>query len=379
MSEDEVQETTTNEVLPGETSKPAKSTRERRLESHDSPFRGLAGKTYYLRQLFNLIFFLPGFFAGRQAKKIVATGKGKVCGYDDIIYTYPILPITGVLVGLSTMTDSQVALQAMGVIWAASLLIVLATIGEDISGRLIGAFIGVIIAICVAWVVLQTTGTVEVSDGLWKFLQIFDPTFTPGVPLLVSFGIFVLLVYSAVKSHLSLVLHINGNRWSPSKLNTEATFDSENHRCYARTPDWLERAIFGCRDLHIIPILEARSVKAGELNEAAVYSPMPLRVRDRDCFFEDSRGGLFRFRPVLHWLPQGSRTASSRSFFDQCADAQVFQYPLGIDRQSFVTKEVPAHFGHFIERLQLGVFAGWAFSSNRVVQRRILKGSSFPS
>jgi len=172
---------------------------------------------------------------------------------------------------------------------------------------------------------------------------------------------------------------------------------------------------------------------------------MPLRVRDRDCFFDDPRGGIFRFRPVLHWLPQGSRTASSRSFFDQCAAAQVFQYverqlklnpndscgthspvvnlsqhnrregpyrlcwermmtsrfgrgtihflivvelnyscrqtqyPLGIDRQSFVTKEVPAHFGHFIERLQLGVFAGWAFSSNRVVQRRILKGSSFPS
>ena len=69
-------------------------------------------------------------------------------------------------------------------------------------------------------------------------------------------------------------------------------------------------------------------------------SPMPLRVRDRDCFFEDPRGGIFRFRPVLHWLPQGSRTASSGSFFDQCADAQVFQYPLGIDRQSFVTKGI---------------------------------------
>ena len=68
------------------------------------------------------------------------------------------------------------------------------------------------------------------------------------------------------------MLHINGNRWSPSRLNTEATFDSENHRCYARTPDWLERAIFGCRDIHIIPILEARSVKAGELEEAAVFS-----------------------------------------------------------------------------------------------------------
>jgi hypothetical protein len=260
------------EEVKEEAPKPPKSTRDKRLESHESPFRGLAGKTFYLRQLYHLVFFLPGFFAGRQAKKIVATGKGKVCGYDDIIYTYPILPITGILVGLSYMTDSPVALQIMGVVWAISFIVIIATIGEDISGRLIGAFIGVIIAVCVAWVTLQTTGTAEVSGNLWKFLQTFDPTFTPGLPLLVSFGILMLLIYSAIKSHLSQVIHINGNRWSPSKLNTEATFDSENHRCYARTPDWLERAIFGCRDIHIIPILEARSAKAGELGEAAVFS-----------------------------------------------------------------------------------------------------------
>ena len=252
--------------------KPKKNTSDKRLESHESPFRGLAGKTFYLRQLFNLVFFLPGFFAGRQAKKIVATGKGKVRGYNDIIYTYPLLPITGLLVVLSYFIDSPVALQIMGVIWAISLIAIIATIGEDVSGRLIGAFIGVIIAICVAWVVLQSTGTAEVSGNLWKFLQTFDPTFTPGLPLLVAFGILMLLIYSAIKSHLSQIIHINGNRWSPSKLNTEATFDSENHRCYARTPDWLERAIFGCRDIHIIPILEARSAKAGELGEAAVFS-----------------------------------------------------------------------------------------------------------
>jgi hypothetical protein len=176
------------------------------------------------------------------------------------------------LIGLSSVTDNPASLQIMGVIWALSLLIILATIGEDISGRLIGAFIGVIIAVGAAWVVLQTTGTAEVNGSIWKFLQTFDPTFTPGLPLLVSFGILVLLVYSAIKSHLSQVLHISGNRWSPSKLNTEATFDSENHRCYARTPDWLERALYGCRDIHIIPILEARSAKAGELEEAAVFS-----------------------------------------------------------------------------------------------------------
>lgn len=249
-----------------------KTTSDKRLESHESPFRGLAGKTFYLQQLYNLIFFLPGFFAGRQAKKIVATGKGKVRGYNDIIYTYPLLPITGILVILSAVIDSPVALQIMGVIWALSLIAIIATIGEDVSGRLIGAFIGVIISIGVAWVVLQSTGTAEVSGNLWKFLQTFDPTFTPGLPLLVAFGILMLLIYSAVKSHLSQIIHINGNRWSPSKLNTEATFDSENHRCYARTPDWLERAIFGCRDIHIIPILEARSAKAGELGEAAVFS-----------------------------------------------------------------------------------------------------------
>jgi len=182
------------------------------------------------------------------------------------------LPITGILVGMSHLIDSPVALQIMGVVWAISFLIVLATIGEDISGRLIGAFIGVIVAVAVAWVVLQATGTAEVSTGVWKFLQTFDPTFTPGLPLLVSFGILVLLIYPVIQSHLSQVLHVNGNRWSPSKLNTEATFDSENHRCYARTPDWLERAIYGCRDIHIIPILEARSVKAAELGEAAVFS-----------------------------------------------------------------------------------------------------------
>lgn len=272
MKENEVRDEPRTDVKPGDLPKPPKSIRDRRLQSHESPFRGIFGKIYYLRQLFNLVFFLPGFFAGRQAKKIVATGQGKVYGYNNILYTYPILPITAILVGLSYLTDSPVALQVMGVVWAVSLLIILATIGEDISGRLIGAFIGVIVAVGVAWVVLQTTGTAEVSGGVWKFLQKFDPTFTPGLPLLVSFGILILLVYSTIRSHLSQVLHINGNRWSPSRLNTEATFDSENHRCYARTPDWLERAIYGCRDIHIVPILEARSVKAGELEEAAVFS-----------------------------------------------------------------------------------------------------------
>lgn len=246
--------------------------KEKRLDSHESPFRGIRGKTYFIRQIFYLIFFLPGFLAGREAKKIVATGKGKVLGYNDFIYAYPILPITVALVILSSMVESPVALQVMGVIWAVSLLTILATIGEDVSGRLIGGLLGVIVAVVVAWVVLQITGVVEVNQGVWKFLQTFDPTFTPGLPLLVSFGVLILLIYSVVKSNLSQVLHINGNRWSPSRLNTEATFDTENHRCYARTPDWLERAIFGCRDIHIIPILEARSVKASELGEAAVFS-----------------------------------------------------------------------------------------------------------
>jgi hypothetical protein len=262
------EKTETNEETP----KPPQSTPDKRLQSHESPFRGIAGKTFYLRQLFNLVFFLPGFFAGRQAKKIVATGKGTVRGYNDIIYTYPLLPITALLVVLSHMIDSPVALQIMGVIWAVSLMAIIATIGEDVSGRMIGAFIGVIISVGVAWVVLQITGTAEVSGNLWKFLQTFDPTFAPGLALLVAFGILMLLVYSAIKSHLSQIIHINGNRWSPSKLNTEATFDSENHRCYARTPDWLERALYGCRDIHIIPILEARSAKASELGEAAVFS-----------------------------------------------------------------------------------------------------------
>jgi hypothetical protein len=272
MKENNFEQDVSKDATSVNTPKPGKATREKRLKSHDSPFRGLSGKTYYLRQFFNLLFFLPGFFAGREAKKIVATGKGKVCGYNDLIYAYPMLPITAILVGLSTFIDTPVALQIMGVVWAISLLMIISTIGEDVSGRMVGALIGFIIAVTVAWVVLQMTGSVQVSEGVWKFLQTFDPTFTRGLPLLVSFGILVLLVYSMIKSNLSQVLHINGNRWSPSKLNTEATFDSENHRCYARTPDWLERAIFGCRDVHIIPILEAHNAKTGELGEAAVFS-----------------------------------------------------------------------------------------------------------
>ncbi len=250
----------------------SKLARDKRLASHESPFRGLGGKIYYLLQLFYLVFFLPGFFAGREAKKIVATGKGKIRGYNDLVYAYPLLPITLILVVLSSLVSDPVALQVMGVIWALSLLLVLATIGEDVSGRMVGALIGVMIAVAVTWIVLQATDSVEVNAGIWKFFQTFDPTFSPGIPLLVGFGVLIFLIYSAVKSNLSQVLHIHGNRWSPSKLNTEATFDSENHRCYARTPDWLERAIFGCRDIHIIPILEARSVKAAELGEAAVFS-----------------------------------------------------------------------------------------------------------
>ena len=249
-----------------------KEIQQKRLASHESPFRGFTGKAFYLQQAFYLVFFLPGFFAGRQARKIVATGKGKVFGYNDLVYAYPLIPVTLILVGLSQIISDPVALQVMGVTWAILLLVVLATIGEDVSGRMVGALIGVIVALSVTWIVLQTTGSVEVSEGVWNFLQNFDPTFTPGLPLLISFGLAIFLIYSVIQSGLSQVLHINGNRWSPSKLNTEATFDSENHRCYARTPDWLERALFGCRDIHIIPILEARSVKGAELGEAAVFS-----------------------------------------------------------------------------------------------------------
>ncbi len=265
--------TSEQESTAAKASNPEQELREKRLSSHASPFRGVSGKAYYFRQFFYLIFFLPGFFAARQAKKIVATGNGKVWGYNDLIYAYPIIPITAIFVTISMFFDpSALTLQIMGVIWTVSFLMIIATIGEDISGRMVGALIGTMLALGVAWIVLESTGSVEVSGGIWKFLKAFNPEFAPGIPLLISVGILILLIYSAIRSNLSQVLYINGNRWSPSKLNTEATFDSENHRCYARTPDWLERAIFGCRDIHIIPILEARNTKSTELGEAAVFS-----------------------------------------------------------------------------------------------------------
>ena len=255
--------------MPGDAAKHRK--RPSRLDGQNSPFRGIRGVWYYFYQTFNLIFFLPGWFSAREAKRIVATGKGRVYGYNDIIYTYPLIPVTLILTSISFYSDSQLVLQIMGIIWVALVLIILTTIAEDIDPKLVGLVVGVLVAVTVAWVVLQVTGTVDINDGTWRFLRWFNPEYSPGISSLLVVGVAMLLTYSKVKSRIHQILDINGNRWSPSRLHAEATFDSENHRIYARTPDWLERALFGCRDLVIVPILEAHGTRE-ELAEKAVFT-----------------------------------------------------------------------------------------------------------
>ena len=242
-----------------------------RLESRHSPFRGMRGKWYYLYQIFQLIFFLPGWFSAREAKKIVATGKGRVYGYNDIIYMYPLLPVTLLFTLIGFQFDSPMILQVLGIAWVLLFLIILTTIAEDIDPKLVGLAAGGFIALAVAWIVLQVTGSVDINEGMWQFLVWFEPEFSPGIAMLLAVGILLLLIYSKVKSRVHQILDINGNRWSPSRLHAEATFDSVNHRIYARTPDWLERGLFGCRDIVIVPILEAHGTSE-ELAEKAVFS-----------------------------------------------------------------------------------------------------------
>ena len=250
---------------------PHEKRRVERLQSKGSPFRGIRGRYIFLVELFELVLFLPGFINSRAAREIVATGRGRIYGFSDLVYLYPIVPVTIICSIIAVFTKNMIILEIMGLTWSVVTLTAIATLGEDISGKLVGAVIGTIIALGVAWVVLQVTGSVDINRGLWKFVTFFHPVYSSGITNFVALGVAALLIYSGVKSRVHQELNICGNRWNPSRLHTEASFDSENHRIYARTPDWAERVWYHCRDLAVVPILEAKNLQQGELEEKAVF------------------------------------------------------------------------------------------------------------
>lgn len=240
-----------------------------RRNGDQSPFKGIRYVLYMIKQVVMFIFFLPYWYNARQAQRIVETGKGSIHGYNNMLYFYPMIPITAICTTLSFAITGALGLQVMGLIWALTLLICIGTAAEDISGRMIGAFFGAVLTIGVSWTVLQASGVVNVNSGLWKFVSFFEPSYARGMTSFLGVGFVVYVTYSLLKSRVHQQLNVHGNRWNPSRLNTEATFDSENHRMYARTPDWQERVLFGCRDLCIVPILAAQDT--AELEEHAVF------------------------------------------------------------------------------------------------------------
>jgi hypothetical protein len=240
-----------------------------RLQRPDSPFRGIRNTLYYIRQILNIVFDLPTYLNERAAHQIVETGRGKISGYNDMIYFYRLIPSTVIMTGLSFVLTSETALLVMGLIWTLMLAFIVLQVAEDISGRMVGLVAGVIVAVAAIWTMLQVTDTLDVNSALWRVVETVKPTYARG-----PFTFFALIISffvggSIFKSRVHQVLNINGNRWTPSRFERGGTFDAVTHKLFVDTPDWAERVV-GYRDLMLVSIA---SVSTGaELQDKADFT-----------------------------------------------------------------------------------------------------------
>lgn len=274
-------DTPTSDPAPDTTSEPAepKSGKERehaRLE-FQNPFRGHRGTYHRIMQPLRLIFYFPLYLNIRQAMNIVKTGHGHTWGAEKIMFIYPMIPVSIILLILSAIQQSiwgeiNPSFSTVAqMIWILLLALCIWAIGDDIGGKLVGAAIGVIVAIFAVILVLQLTGTINVIGGVGGFISWVSPKFEPGTAIMTTIFFGAMYLKSFVKTRVHQTLTTNGNRWNPSRIATDASYDSGFHRLYSTTPDWLERAFFRSRTICICSSQDHVRKDDADVEAKAVY------------------------------------------------------------------------------------------------------------
>ena len=209
--------------------------------------------------------------------KIVKTGHGHTWGAEKIQFIYPMIPVTVILLLISAIQQAVWGEINPGfssfaqLIWILLLALCVWTIGDDIGGKLVGAVIGVVVAIFAVFIVLQLTGTLNIVGGVGDFIRWVSPQFEPGTAILTAILFAAMWIKSFVKTRVHQTLTTNGNRWNPSRIATDASYDSGFHRLYSTTPDWLERAFFKSRSICICSSQDHVRKDDNEIEAKAVY------------------------------------------------------------------------------------------------------------
>lgn len=241
-----------------------------RIVERGNPFRGLRGLWVNLTQPIRLFFNPLAFYNIEQARKIVKNGYGTCYGFEDIGYVMPVITLSLIGWGVEAYVQNPIVSIVIGALWVLALALAVFTMGTDIGSRLVGAVIGVLFGVVAVCGVLEYTGTAHVAEGIWDIIKFFSPGFPVGTALLLDVLFLVMLIFAGIKSFTHQSLTTNGNKWQPARFATEATFDNSSHRVYATTPDWIERLIYGSRDIRICPILTAVKDQE-ELLESAAF------------------------------------------------------------------------------------------------------------
>jgi hypothetical protein len=265
----------TREPTPAVTS-PKKEEIDPRIE-FQNPFRGHRGTYHRLMQPLRLIFYFPLFLNIREAMRIVRDGHGHTWGAEKIMFIFPMIPVTIMLLiicGIQQQIWGEInpSFSAFAqMMWIMLLSLCLWTIGDDIGGKLVGAAIGVMIALCGMFMALQLTGTLDIAGGIGDFINWVSPKFEPGTAVLTTILFSAMYIKSYIKTRVHQTLTTNGNRWNPSRIATDASYDAGFHRLYSTTPDWLERAFFRSRSICICSSQDHVRKNDDEIESKAVY------------------------------------------------------------------------------------------------------------
>jgi len=242
-----------------------------------NPFRGHRGTYHKIMQPLRMIFYLPLYLNIRQAMRIVKDGHGHTWGAEKIMFIFPMIPVTIILLIISGIQmkvwgeiNPSFSLFAQ-MVWILLLSLCIWSIGDDIGGKLVGAAIGVLIAFFAVVMVLELTGTLRITEGVMGFISWVSPKFEPGTAMLTTILFTAMWIKSFVKTRVHQTLTTNGNRWNPSRISTEASYDSGFHRLYSTTPDWLERVFFKSRTICICSSQDHVRKDDDDIEAKAVY------------------------------------------------------------------------------------------------------------
>lgn len=258
------------------TAEASKSRIDSRLE-FQNPFRGSRGIYHRIMQPLRMIFYFPLYLNIREAMKIVEAGHGHTWGAEKIMYIFPMIPMTIILLIISAIQQFIWGEINPGfstfaqLLWITMLSLCIWTIGDDIGGKLVGAAIGVIVGFFGIFSALQITGTLNIVGRIGEFITWISPKFEPGTAILTTILFAAMWVKSYVKTRVHQTLTTNGNRWNPSRIATDASYDSGFHRLYSTTPDWLERAFFKSRSICICSSQDHVRKDDDEIEKKAVY------------------------------------------------------------------------------------------------------------